>query len=125
MLTVQFDRYGGGFVVELAKCPPDGVTTLWGARIPPNKVKAHNVLTRLRLGSNPAANEFDHWFRYDGSESPEEVAKSVVALIATQADAAWAGVVNPGNTSPLKGRSSPIANRPWWRFWLLWRSDKC
>src|SRR5690242_16065722 len=89
LLSVQFDKYGGGFCVELAKCEPEGVTTLWGTKIPPEEVISTNVLARLRLGSNPAAQQFDHWFRYDGGQSPDEVAKVVVQLLASQADAAW------------------------------------
>jgi Domain of unknown function (DUF4304) len=27
LLTVQFDRHGGGFVIEISKCPPEGLTT--------------------------------------------------------------------------------------------------
>jgi hypothetical protein len=61
LLTFQFNKYGGSFVVEIAKCPPDGVTTSWGKHIPPAKVNAHSVNTRLRLGSTP---DLDHWFHF-------------------------------------------------------------
>jgi len=40
LLTVQFDKWGGGFVIEIAKCGPEGITTSWGLHIPPNKVRA-------------------------------------------------------------------------------------
>lgn len=125
LLSVQFDKYGGGFVVELAKCPPGGVTTSWGAKIPPNTVEARDTLPpRLRLGSNPAAGDFDHWFRYDGRESTDEVAQSVVSLLATQADAAWAGVSDPGNAASARQRSAPVAKRRWWQFWPARRSGR-
>jgi hypothetical protein len=29
-LTFQFDRHGGGFVIEIGQCPADGCTTHWG-----------------------------------------------------------------------------------------------
>jgi len=62
LLTFQFDRYGGGFVIELAFCPPEGVTHYWGEKVPPNKVTAHDLYpdNRLRLKGND-----DEWFRYD------------------------------------------------------------
>jgi Domain of unknown function (DUF4304) len=30
LLTFQFDRHGGSFVVEVATCAPEGFTTHWG-----------------------------------------------------------------------------------------------
>jgi Domain of unknown function (DUF4304) len=63
LLTVQFDKWGGGFVIEIAKCGPEGITTSWGSHIPPNKVSAWDVdAPRPRLGS-PAPD--GTWFRYD------------------------------------------------------------
>jgi hypothetical protein len=63
LMTFQFDRYGGGFVIEVAGCPPKGYTTHWGEEIPPNKVKAHdlNPPNRKRLKDKDG-----QWFRYDG-----------------------------------------------------------
>jgi hypothetical protein len=43
LLTFQFNRYGGSFVVEVAFCAPDGFMTHWGEHIPPNKVRAHDI----------------------------------------------------------------------------------
>ena len=51
LLTFQFDKWGGGFAVEIASCPVEGVTMHWGEHIPPAKVSAHDVTHRLRLGS--------------------------------------------------------------------------
>ncbi|WP_197693865.1 DUF4304 domain-containing protein [Vogesella sp. LIG4] len=53
LLTLQFDRNGGGFVVEISRCSPDGVMTHWGKHIPPTKVTAHDLPPdrRHRLGS--------------------------------------------------------------------------
>jgi hypothetical protein len=48
LLTVQFDRHGGGFVVELAQCGPEGITTHWGKIIPARKVTAHDLHPRQR-----------------------------------------------------------------------------
>jgi len=40
LLTFQFDKWGGGFVIEIAQCPIIGITTHWGEQIAPNKVNA-------------------------------------------------------------------------------------
>jgi len=65
LLTFQFDKYGGGFVVEIAKAPPGGFTTSWGEVVPTNKLSVSFLPPeeRLRLGSRRSGG--DHWFRYD------------------------------------------------------------
>ena len=60
LITFQFNRYGGSFVVECAICPKDGVTTYWGEHIPPNKVTAHDVNERYRL-----QHDDEQWFNYE------------------------------------------------------------
>jgi hypothetical protein len=37
LLTFQFNRHGGSFVVEIAVCGVDGFTTAWGEKIPAKK----------------------------------------------------------------------------------------
>lgn len=66
LLTFQFDKRGGGFVIEISKCPPDGIMTHWGEHIPPNKVRAWDMHPniRLRLKPSPGGSTRD-WFRYD------------------------------------------------------------
>jgi hypothetical protein len=66
LLTFQFDRYGGGFVIEVAVCPPDGVTHHWGEKVPPNKVTAHDLNNRPRLNGG-------EWFRYDAPSADESI----------------------------------------------------
>lgn len=93
LLTFQFDKWGGGFVVEIAVCPPDGVRTSWGEHISPTKVTAHTVNRRLRLGAKGEGR--DHWFRYDGvlkrlrADRYERVARAVLPYLETQAEAWW------------------------------------
>ena len=60
LMTFQFDRYGGGFVIEVGVCSPEGYTHYWGEKVPPNKVTAHDLNNRLRLKKNDGP-----WFRYD------------------------------------------------------------
>jgi len=54
LLTVQFDGHRGGFVVEIAKCPPEGFTTHWGKHIPPNRVTAWDLNKRNYHLNKPA-----------------------------------------------------------------------
>jgi hypothetical protein len=88
LLTFQFDKWGGGFVVEVATSGVDGVTQPWGDKIPPGRVKAHDIhpKQRLRLGNSGPGE--DQWFRYDTGKTAEAVAQEVVALL-TQAEAWW------------------------------------
>ena len=88
LLTFQFDKYGGGFVVEIAKCEASGIVMYWGEKIPPNKVTAHHVSSpRPRLAPNGQGP--DHWFRYDGGRSLDELASEVVSLLESQAEPWW------------------------------------
>lgn len=66
LLTFQFDKWGGGFVVEIAKCPVAGVTTHWGEQVPSDRVRAWDVhpAERHRLQPGPGSSPSD-WFRYD------------------------------------------------------------
>jgi hypothetical protein len=94
LLTVQFDKYSGGFVVEIATAPPEGVPHPDGSWIAPDKVTAHSVTRRLRLGA--AAEGRDHWFRYDafldrfrGDRRFTRLAEQVVSLLDRQAEGWW------------------------------------
>ena len=89
LLTVQFDRRGGGSIIEIARCGAEGVTTHWGKHILPSKVSAHDVdpEQRHRLGS-PRPGVDGRWFRYDDGASLDSIAKAAVSLLA-EADAWW------------------------------------
>ena len=78
LMTFQFDKWGGGFVVEISKCGSEGITMAWGEKIPPKKVTAHHLSPneRLRLGCEGPST--DDWFRYDRGKSPDVVAQEVV-----------------------------------------------
>jgi hypothetical protein len=83
LITVQFDKWGGGFIIEIARCEPTGVTTHWGEQIEPARVTAHDVhpLSRHRVGS-PRRGEDGHWFRYDSGQQVGVVAQSVLSYLA-------------------------------------------
>ena len=67
LLTFQFDRSGGGFVIEIANCEADGFTTSWGLEIKHNKVTAHdmNIRKRIQSNMNTESSLTEDWFRYD------------------------------------------------------------
>ena len=81
LLTFQFNRYGGSFVVEVAYCDPAGVPTHWGRHIPAEEVRAHDIhpKQRLRLGSHPPT-EADHWFQYE-PERPGVYTDTAIGLL--------------------------------------------
>lgn len=70
LMTFQFDRYGGGFVIEVGLCSSKGVPHNWGEKVPPNKVTAHDLPhnNRLRL-----KNSEGEWFRYDVETESGEI----------------------------------------------------
>jgi hypothetical protein len=67
LLTFQFDRNGGGFVIELANCNSKGYETALGSSTPPNKLTAQDFYKTKRIQSNMKTpnNSTDDWFRYD------------------------------------------------------------
>ena len=100
LLTFQFDKYGGGFVIEMAKCPPAGFTTYWGKHIPPNKVQAWDMHPdqRPRLQPGKGGSTAD-WFRFDRDPSDRhksiftETAESVLPFL--DAAETWWQTPNP------------------------------
>jgi Domain of unknown function (DUF4304) len=74
LLTFQFDRHGGGYVIEIAQCPLEGIVTPWGMAIPASKAKAWNVhptrRRRIRAEDKPGT---EGWFRFD-AYPPKQVA---------------------------------------------------
>ena len=82
LITFQFNRYGGSFVVELTTCPVEGVLNCWGEQIPFNKLIAHDVNTRYRLTTGTTAT--DKWFDYEtctNDQQFEVVAYAVKQLL--------------------------------------------
>jgi hypothetical protein len=74
LITFQFNRWGGSFVVELATCSIEGVTTHWGEKIQPNKVTAHDINERYRLGAR-SKDEDGIWFDFENAKSEEDFEK--------------------------------------------------
>ena len=81
LLTIQFDRCGGGFVIELARCPVEGVLTAWGAAVPPDKVRAWDVHINYRKRVQPREGSgTDAWFRYDNGPVSQVAAVALKLL---------------------------------------------
>lgn len=99
-LSIQFHSAGGSFVVEAGKCGPNGIEDGVGKDLPLSKINTTYLGDRIRLGSDPDAGVFDHWFvfgprNYDPPQEPhatshyESIASDVVGLVGTQAEKWW------------------------------------
>lgn len=94
LLTVQFDKYGGGFVVEIATAPAGEFRTDWGDTVRAKELTADYLppTERLRLGAKEVGG--DHWFRYDQgwfrrTPSFDELSDRVSQLAETQGEVFW------------------------------------
>lgn len=82
LITFQFDRYGGGFVVETATGNKEGLIDPSGKHIPAKKLTAWDIAPGLRRRLKPrSCHESDYWFRYDNHEDCKTVARFVLGLI--------------------------------------------
>ena len=86
LLTLQFDRNGGGFIIELANWNKSEFKTHWGKIIPLNKLTAHDLNERQRIYPNSLTEKrgTDSWFRYGKPKSDKiynELAQKVVERI--------------------------------------------
>jgi hypothetical protein len=89
LLTFQFDRHGGGFVIEIARSPAEGITTHWGKAIAARSVTAWDVHPDERLRIKPERGAgTNSWFRYD-AEQFEVCARQVLDAL-PEADEWWA-----------------------------------
>ncbi|MEY9977654.1 hypothetical protein ABH968_002600 [Lysinibacillus sp. RC79] len=52
----------------------------WGEKIPPNKVNAHHINKRFRLGAK-SLEEDGIWFYYEKTESEEDYSKVAVSAL--------------------------------------------
>ena len=69
-------------MIELAVAPLGDFSTHWGKIIPQNKLKAHDLYERLRLGAS--TQNTDNWFNL--GSNPNNVIMKIVELIDTQGD---------------------------------------
>lgn len=59
LITFQFNRYGGSFVVECTVCPPEGVTMSWGEQAYSAKESNRTRCERTSLGTFQTATNTD------------------------------------------------------------------
>ena len=74
LLTFQYSKWGGAFVVEAACCRPEGVDTLVG-HVPAEKAKAWDLPRRYRVGAVSPGNEY--WFKFE-HDDPDAVAQRLL-----------------------------------------------
>jgi hypothetical protein len=81
LLMFQFDRHGGGFVLELARCPPVDLGLPWGDRVPVDEIRAFQppISQRARIQHRPGPSRMD-WFRYDSGDF-EQTGRVALAFI--------------------------------------------
>lgn len=94
LLTFQFDKWGGGFIIEIARCAECGFTTTWGEHIPANKVTAWDLAPMNHRIQPQEGSGTDSWFRYDTGWVPllsHRVKKAAqqVLLCLPQAELWW------------------------------------
>lgn len=100
LLTFQFNRYGGSFVVEIAYADKDRENVYIDKDLPPNKLRANQTTDRLRIGSKPEKGNQNHWFIYDKNKFIsrnnifENVAKEVIPFLENQAEDWWRSKYN-------------------------------
>jgi hypothetical protein len=86
LLTFQFDRHGGGFVIEISQSASEGITTQWGEKIPPEKITAWHLHPSQRPRLRPQQGSgTESWFRYDAATTRDDftrVAELVVPFLA-------------------------------------------
>jgi hypothetical protein len=85
LLMVQFNRYGGSFVVEIATAPLNGITYRNGNHVPVENLEVGHTLHRWRLGAKGGE---DCWFEFS-DEDPVEVTRRLVPLLQSEAEPWW------------------------------------
>jgi hypothetical protein len=94
LLTFQFRLGGGSFVVEAAYKAPYRVTSEWGSHVPPEKLTAHDVNKRKRIGRAVLGSN-DPWF--DFSSRDHHAISDQVCASFVEADAYWSEMRAPNS----------------------------
>jgi hypothetical protein len=98
LLTFQHSLYDTKFVVEIANCPLEGITTSWDKVIEPSKCTTHHMGYRFRIGS--LTHNTDYWFDYGKvtlfGDTYEKVVKEIIEL--------WFEAENWWNSDPYNER---------------------
>jgi hypothetical protein len=100
LLTFQFRLGGGRFVVEAAYKAPYKVTAEWENRVPPEKLTAHDLNKRRRIGRKILGLD-DPWFDFSALEY-SKAAQQVIASL-PEAEDYWReqrGPIQAPQTTP-------------------------
>jgi hypothetical protein len=106
LLTFQFRLGGGSFVVEAAYKGPYKVTAEWGNHVPPEKLTAHDLNKRRRIGRRTLGLD-DPWFDFS-SQPYSQTAQQVITSL-PEAEDYWReqkAPIQPPQTTP--GSSAPL-----------------
>ena len=71
LITFQFDKYSGGFVIEVAQHKGTEYKTYWGKIIELKKLTAWDLNERRRIQADDGSGGAENWFRYDTSQKPD------------------------------------------------------
>jgi hypothetical protein len=104
LLSFQHSLYDTKFVIAIANCPIEGITTSWGKHIPKNKVSAHQMFYRLRLGSEK--HKTDYWFDYGNTA----VFPNIFVMIAHEIIDLWDEAENWWEREPFNQREPDVTD---------------
>jgi len=87
LVMFQFDRHGGGLVLELGQCARDFALDLPDFRVPHQDLTAAHLplSSRARL-QRPPGSSTDEWFRYDRTTSKRRFDETVRELLEALVD---------------------------------------
>ncbi len=117
LITFQFDKWGGAFIIEVSHCGPKGITTSWGEKISPKIVTAWYMPMDSRFRIHPRdGSGTDAWFRFDRlnlfGNIYEKTAHKAVEMIAEKAIPVWnafdSGTIEQSLESLLSIGVSPL-----------------
>jgi hypothetical protein len=98
LVSFQFNRHGGSFLVEIARCSPDGIENPSRGRIPLSKATAQD---RHPANRKRIEEDGEQWFSFV-EQRPETVATIVANILIN--DATWATVSHAGSETPYRDR---------------------
>lgn len=103
LLSVQFDKWGGGFMLEFASQPGGDLTMAWGEVVPEARLTTAYAaiadrarLLAVRTAGATAGDLRESWFRFEGLDPSgcDALVGQVIALL-PQVDA-WLRTRQPG-----------------------------
>ena len=109
LVSVQHDKWGGGFCLEFAPHPAGDLATDWGEVVPEDRIDVAytDPGTRARLlASTAAADSYEGFFRYEDFADDKDRCEALVAEVVALLPQVFAwfddGTVGP-NVSPFAG----------------------